>query len=71
MQALVNKMVTVLSIAGFDPSGGAGVVADCKTFEQHKVAGLSVVTAITYQHESFFEGLTWMSIDQIIRQLDA
>ena len=32
----------VLSIAGFDPCGGAGILADIKTFEQHKVYGFAV-----------------------------
>jgi hydroxymethylpyrimidine/phosphomethylpyrimidine kinase len=36
----------VLSIAGFDPSGGAGILADCKTFEQHKVYGLLSILQI-------------------------
>ena len=31
-----------MSIAGFDPSGGAGLLADIKTFEQLKVQGLGV-----------------------------
>ena len=60
----------VLSIAGFDPSGGAGIAADIKTFEQHKVCGLSVVTSVTYQHESYFEGVKWLSIEEIRQQLD-
>jgi hydroxymethylpyrimidine/phosphomethylpyrimidine kinase len=44
----------VLSIAGFDPSGGAGILADCKTFEQHKVYGLAINTANTIQTEMSF-----------------
>lgn len=58
-----------LSIAGFDPSGGAGLTADTKTFEALKVQGLSVCTAITYQHESAFDGLDWLSIAQMEQQL--
>ncbi|GHA71223.1 hydroxymethylpyrimidine/phosphomethylpyrimidine kinase [Pontibacter akesuensis] len=59
-----------LTIAGLDPSGGAGLTADIKTFEALKVQGLSVCTAITYQHESEFEGLDWLSMEQMERQLE-
>lgn len=58
-----------LSIAGFDPSGGAGITADTKTFEALKVQGLGVCTAITYQHEAAFEGVDWLSFEQMERQL--
>ncbi|MGZ3885503.1 MAG: bifunctional hydroxymethylpyrimidine kinase/phosphomethylpyrimidine kinase, partial [Bacteroidia bacterium] len=44
----------VLTVAGFDPSGGAGVLADIKTFERHKVYGLAVNTAVTVQTETVF-----------------
>ena len=59
----------VLSIAGFDPSGGAGVLADCKTFEQFSCHGLSVVTAITHQNEKQVRGVSWLSEDEIRAQL--
>ncbi|MHA6249679.1 bifunctional hydroxymethylpyrimidine kinase/phosphomethylpyrimidine kinase [Pontibacter sp. CAU 1760] len=58
-----------LSIAGFDPSGGAGITADSKTFEALKVQGLSVCTAITYQHEAAFAGLDWLGMAQLEKQL--
>lgn len=60
----------VLSIAGFDPSSGAGVTADLKTFEQHKVYGLGVCSAITFQNESEFIGIEWVSPESILKQLD-
>ena len=60
----------VLSIAGFDPSGGAGVLADIKTFEQHKVLGMGVVTGLTFQNDSEFNGVKWIEIDEIIKQIE-
>jgi hydroxymethylpyrimidine/phosphomethylpyrimidine kinase len=59
----------VLSIAGFDPSGGAGVLADIKTFENKKVYGLAVSTAITFQNDKSFDSLTWVSTRDILKQI--
>ncbi len=39
----------LLTIAGFDPSGGAGIAADLKTFAAHNVYGVAAVTALTVQ----------------------
>src|SRR5882672_2566773 len=39
----------VLSIAGFDPSSGAGVTADIKTIAAHGCYGVSCITALTVQ----------------------
>lgn len=43
-------MQKVLTIAGTDPSGGAGAQADLKTFMAHKVYGMSVITALVAQN---------------------
>jgi hydroxymethylpyrimidine/phosphomethylpyrimidine kinase len=43
-------MKIALTIAGFDPSGGAGIQADLKIFQAMNVYGLSVATAITAQN---------------------
>ncbi|AEV99875.1 hydroxymethylpyrimidine/phosphomethylpyrimidine kinase [Niastella koreensis] len=59
----------VLTIAGFDPSGGAGVLADCKTFEQHGVYGFGVCTAWTVQTDDSFYNIHWLSAEQVIEQL--
>ena len=47
----------VLSIAGSDPSSGAGIQGDMKTFNAFGVHGLSVITAITSQNTSRFFGV--------------
>ncbi len=52
----------VLTIAGFDPCGGAGVLADVKTFEQHKVHGLAIITGYTLQTENEFHWVEWRSL---------
>lgn len=44
-----SKTKTALTIAGFDPSGGAGIQADLRVFNDFKVRGLSAVTALTIQ----------------------
>ncbi|KIC03145.1 phosphomethylpyrimidine kinase [Flavobacterium sp. JRM] len=59
----------VLTIAGFDPSGGAGVLADCKTFEQHHVAGLAINTGNTIQTEKEFFEIEWTSLDFVLRSI--
>lgn len=64
----VNRPV-VLSIAGFDPSAGAGILADIKTFEQHQVYGLGVLTANTFQTDTDVKGLNWMPVSQIKDQI--
>lgn len=60
----------VLSIAGFDPSGGAGVLADIKTFESNKVYGLGVISANTFQNDNEFERVEWISAGNIIEQIE-
>ncbi|MEA5256794.1 hydroxymethylpyrimidine/phosphomethylpyrimidine kinase [Arcicella aquatica] len=64
----MNNRPFVLSIAGLDPSAGAGILADIKTFEQHQIYGLGVCSAITFQHDNHFEGVTWLDNQTIIHQ---
>ena len=59
----------VCSIAGFDPSAGAGVTADLKTFEMHKVYGFGVLSALTWQNDEKVERVQWLSTDEILDQL--
>ncbi len=61
----------VISIAGLDPSGGAGLLADIKTFEMHKVQGLGIATAITFQNEAQFHGMKWLPEADILNQLES
>jgi hydroxymethylpyrimidine/phosphomethylpyrimidine kinase len=44
-----KKQPVILSIAGFDPSSGAGVTADIKTAAQHGCYGVGCITALTVQ----------------------
>ncbi|MBP1166798.1 MAG: hydroxymethylpyrimidine/phosphomethylpyrimidine kinase [Chryseobacterium culicis] len=55
----------VISIAGFDPSGGAGLLSDSKTFEQLRVMGLGVCTALTLQTASQCLSLEWRPVKEI------
>lgn len=59
------KRPIVLSIAGFDPCGGAGVLADIKTFEQHRCLGMAINTGYTNQVEDRFLSVKWASSDDI------
>ena len=43
-------MKHLLTIAGSDSSGGAGIQADLKTFAAHGTFGMSVITAVTAQN---------------------
>jgi hydroxymethylpyrimidine/phosphomethylpyrimidine kinase len=60
----------VLSVAGFDPSGGAGLLADIKAFELNKVQGFGVCTALTFQNDINFHSVKWVNSEDILRQID-
>jgi hydroxymethylpyrimidine/phosphomethylpyrimidine kinase len=59
----------VLTIAGFDPSGCAGLLADIKTFEANGVYGMAVCTANTEQNITAFKRPNWIKPEEIISQL--
>ena len=61
----------ILSIAGSDPSAGAGIQADLKTFSTLGVYGLTVVTAITSQNTRKFSKVKEISADMIKSQLES
>lgn len=58
-----------LSIAGFDPSAGAGLLADVKTLEASGVYGLGVCTALTVQNDVVFEYVSWVGAADIRDQI--
>ena len=60
-----------LTIAGSDPSGGAGIQADLKTFEAHGVYGMSVITALTAQNTLGVQGFEMVPSAFVRAQLDA
>jgi len=64
-----EESIRVLSIAGFDPSGGAGILADIKTFEINRVCGMGAVSALTFQNDSEFEGVKWIEANDILKQI--
>ena len=61
----------VMSIAGVDPSGGAGVFADLKTFQAIGVYGCGIVTALTAQNPYKFFSTMPVSPEYIEEQIDS
>lgn len=59
-----------LSIAGTDPSGGAGMQADLKTFSALGTYGMSVVTAVVAQNTQGVDGVHQLSGEFVTQQLD-
>jgi len=67
-----HKHVPVsLTIAGSDPSGGAGLQADLKTFHQHAVYGMSVMTLLTVQNTRTVSAVELLEPKFVSAQLDA
>jgi len=59
-----------LSIAGSDPSGGAGIQADLKTFHQREVYGMSVITLITIQNTKGVKEVIPIKSEHVLAQLE-
>lgn len=62
--------MTILSIAGFDPSGGAGILSDIKTFHALGEYGTAVITALTAQNVKRVEGILPVDVDFIEKQIN-
>ena len=60
-----------LTIAGSDPSGGAGIQADLKTFHQFGVYGEAAVTLVTVQNTVAFERVEYLPADLVAAQIGA
>ncbi len=60
-----------LTIAGSDPSGGAGIQADLKTFHQFGVYGEAVITLITVQNTRGVERIECLAPDLVADQIRA
>jgi hydroxymethylpyrimidine/phosphomethylpyrimidine kinase len=60
----------VLVVAGYDQSGGAGVLSDVKTLEAHGVYGYAVCTGFTFQNEQVISRIQWFSGEEIAEQID-
>ncbi len=61
----------VLTIAGFDPSAGAGVAADLKTFSAHNCYGIAAITALTVQSTQGVKSVHDTPAAELRAQLDA
>lgn len=64
-------MKKVLSIAGSDCSGGAGIQADLKTFSAYGVFGMSVIVSVVAENTSRVTAIQDITPDMIGRQIDA
>jgi hydroxymethylpyrimidine/phosphomethylpyrimidine kinase len=75
LRSLTNKLATTtpvaLSIAGSDPSGGAGIQADLKTFHQLGVYGEAVVTLVTVQNTKSVHRVEVLAPDLVLEQIHA
>jgi hydroxymethylpyrimidine/phosphomethylpyrimidine kinase len=68
-ESLKHERPLALSIAGFDPSAGAGVLADVRAMEALGVVGQAVVTGQTVQSDLWLYEVQWQ-MDLCLRQLD-
>ena len=65
-----ENLTLALTVAGFDGSAGAGLLADVKAMEFFGVYGQAVCTALTVQNENEFFSPNWVPVEQIEKQLE-
>ncbi|KAN0073795.1 Ribokinase-like protein [Tylopilus felleus] len=64
-----TKVTPILTIAGTDSSGGAGIQADLRTFAAHGCYGTSVVTAMTAQNTTGVQAVCGAPPDFVVQQM--
>lgn len=67
----MSDVARVLTIAGSDSGGGAGIQADLKTFTVLGTYGMSVITAVTAQNTLGVSGVYPLTAEQVVAQLEA
>ncbi|WP_082232333.1 bifunctional hydroxymethylpyrimidine kinase/phosphomethylpyrimidine kinase [Halobacillus massiliensis] len=67
----MKRVSTALTIAGTDPSGGAGIQADLKTFQELQSYGMSVITSVVSQNTTGVKDVHHLPADFIKSQLKA
>ncbi|HEY3936828.1 MAG TPA: bifunctional hydroxymethylpyrimidine kinase/phosphomethylpyrimidine kinase, partial [Bryobacteraceae bacterium] len=64
-------LAVALTIAGSDPSGGAGIQADLKTFHEIGAYGEAIVTLITVQNTQTVSRIEILPADLVVQQIEA
>ena len=67
---MANQLPVVLTIGGYDPSGGAGITADIETISSLRCHPISLITCLTSQNTEKFGLLEPVNIDVFISQAD-
>ena len=67
----MSKVACALTIAGTDPTGGAGIQADLKTFQELKSYGMSVITSVVAQNTTGVQSIHHIPLEMIADQLDS
>jgi hydroxymethylpyrimidine kinase/phosphomethylpyrimidine kinase len=64
-----SKQPVALTIAGLDPSGGAGVIADIRTFASFGCSSTAAITSVTFQNDSEVWGAQHLSPETLRAQV--
>lgn len=67
----MKKIPCSLTIAGTDPTGGAGIQADLKTFQELKSYGMSVITSVVAQNTTGVQAVYHLPLEMIEKQLNS
>lgn len=67
----MTQVPCALTIAGTDPSGGAGIHADLKTFQELQSYGMSVITSVVAQNTTGVQAIHHIPLDMIEQQLES
>src|SRR5690625_4891817 len=67
----MKNVACSLTIAGTDPTGGAGIQADLKTFQELRSYGMSIITSVVAQNTTGVQAVHHVPLEIIGKQLDA